>query len=80
VNKNKLAIFAEMERLGYPVAAGEIQEGLEELLPLAAIEYHLSTLVMTGAAKPLFGPEIYFEAVSQGVVPLALTESKRTKP
>jgi hypothetical protein len=60
VSENKLAVAAEMKKAGHPVTAEEMYEVLAELMPLAALEYHLSTLVMAGVAKPLFGPEIYF--------------------
>ncbi len=80
VNENKLAIAAELWRTGHPMPSSEVREVLGETMPLAAVEYHLSTLVMAGVVKPLFGPEIYFQSVSQGAVPLALTESKRTEP
>lgn len=76
----KLKILNVLERLGYPASAEEIQEELEELPPIGAIEYHLSTLVAVRLARPVYGPEIYFETVSQGAVPSALTESKRTEP
>lgn len=77
---NKLSILRAMERLGYPASTEEIQEELEELLPLAAIEFHLSTLAAVRLVRPLYGPEIYFEYLRRGAVPSALTESKRTEP
>jgi hypothetical protein len=64
LNENKLAIATQLGEVDHPMTAGEIQEALGELLPLSAIEYHLSTLVVIGIAKPLFSPEIYFERVS----------------
>jgi hypothetical protein len=80
VNENKLAIAAELWRTGHPMSSSEVREVLGEIMPLAAVEYHLSTLVMAGVAKPLFGPEIYFQSVPHGAMPSALTESKRTEP
>lgn len=80
VNENKLSIATKLRRTGHPMTSGEIRDVLEEEMPLAAVEYHLSTLVKVGVAQPLFGPEIYFQHVSQGAVPSALTESKRTEP
>ena len=77
---NKLAILSAMERTGCPMASTEIQEELEELLPLGAIEYHLSTLAAVRLIRPLYGPEIYFEYLRRGAVPLALTEPKRAEP
>jgi len=79
-NENKLVIASELRRTGHPMTSSEIREVLDEAVPLVAIEYHLSTLVKAGIAKPLFGAEIYFQAVSQGAVPSALAESKRTEP
>jgi hypothetical protein len=62
------------------MTSGEIQEELEELLPLAAIEYHLSTLVAVRLIRPLYGPQVYFEHLGKEAAPSALTESKRTEP
>jgi hypothetical protein len=76
VSERKLAIADAMERAGHPVTSEEMQEALENSMPLAAIEYHLSTLVSAGAARVLFGSEVYFQSVSQGAVPPALSESK----
>jgi hypothetical protein len=80
VNENKLVIASELRRTDHPMTSSEIRDVLGEIMPLAAVEYHLSTLVEAGGAKPLFGPEIYFQAVSQGAAPPALTEPKRAEP
>jgi hypothetical protein len=79
VSETKLAIAAEMERAGRRVTSEEMREALEAALPLAAIEYHLSTLVVAGVAKAIFGPEVEFQHISQGAVPSALAEPKRAK-
>lgn len=69
INETKLAIVAEMQRVGHPVTSEEMHAVLGEAKPLAAIEYHLSTLVSAGFAKALFGPDIYFQLVTQGGMP-----------
>jgi hypothetical protein len=88
VSETKLAIAAELWRSGLPMTSGEVREALETLLPLAAVEYHLCTLVETKVAEVVIGPELHFQfvpssgrpGVLQRAVPSALTESKRTEP
>lgn len=64
VNEVKRAIATELGKLGRPVAAEELHKVCPEGTTQGAIDYHLCTLVMLRAAKPVpSGPELLFQFV-----------------
>jgi hypothetical protein len=62
----KTAILAEMPELDRPVTSKELYARLDRAWSLKAIEYHLSTLVKTGAVEIVFGPELHFSLTESG--------------
>ena len=66
IHEAKTAIIAEMRELDRPVTSKELYARLERRWSLKAIEYHLSTLVMTGIVEIVFGPELHFSLTGTG--------------
>jgi hypothetical protein len=81
-------MIAVMGEFGRPMTSGELYAIWDGTKPLQTIEYHLSTLVKAKVVELVIGPESQFQLVPlregakslSGAVPLALAESKRTKP
>lgn len=66
IHEAKTAIVTEMGELDRPVTSKELYARLGRAWSLRAIEYHLSTLVMTGVVEIVFGPELHFSLTGTG--------------
>lgn len=57
----KAAIVAVMRELDRPVSAEGLHGIWGKAKPLAAIDYHLATLVKAKVVEVVFGPELHFQ-------------------
>ena len=65
VSETKALIIAVMSEFDRPMTSAELYAIWDGTKPLQAIEYHLSTLVKTGVAEMVYGPELHFSLTVQ---------------